>query len=135
MADSTVGAVGTQGAQDPTGNNKFESLDLNEFVKLLVAELQNQDPMTPMSNSELLQQVSQIRAIESNDRLTKTLDASMLGQNLSAAGNMLSRYINGLDDDGNRVEGQVTSVSVEDGEAKLHVGDSVVSLKNVAEFA
>jgi hypothetical protein len=46
---------------------------------------------------------------------------------------MLSRTISGLDDQGNRVNGRVSSVTIEDGEAKLHVGDSAVSLKNVAE--
>ena len=56
-----------------------------------MAELQNQDPMEPMKNSELLQQVSQIRAIQSNDRLTDTLESVSLGQNLATAGNLLDR--------------------------------------------
>ena len=39
-----------------------------------------------------------------------------------------------MDDNGDRVTGQVDRVTIEDGAATLHIGDKTVSLKNVVEI-
>jgi len=134
MQSASLNAI--QGQQGPQAANHdaFEDLNLDTFIKLLVTELQSQDPMKPMENSEILQQVSQIRAIESNTRLTSTLEAVVLGQNMATASSLLGRTIGGLDDQSNPVQGKVDRVSVADGVARLHVGERTVSLKNVAEI-
>jgi len=130
---SNVTVRGMIGPQVP-GHDPFKDLDLNEFLRMLIAELQNQDPLNPMDNHEILQQISQIREIESNTRLTDTLQAVLLGQNLSTASSMIGTQIKGLADDGQEVEGSVERVSIEKGAARLHVGEHVVSLKNVTEI-
>ena len=135
MSSSTnVGAVGQQGAQASNNYDAWNDLDLHEFIGLLVAELQNQDPLDPMSNQEILQQIGQIREIESSQHLTETLQSVLMGQNISTAGNLIERTIVGLSDDGQRVSGKVERVSIKDGIGKLHVGDHAVSLENVAEI-
>jgi flagellar basal-body rod modification protein FlgD len=134
MQAASLNAVqGQQGAQAPN-HDAFQDLNLDTFIKLLVAELQNQDPMSPMDNAQILQQVSQIRAIESSTRLTTTLEAVLLGQNMSTASSLLGRTISGLDDASNKVTGKVDRVSVTEGEARLHVGNSTISLKNIGEI-
>jgi flagellar basal-body rod modification protein FlgD len=138
MADSTVsGTSQTSGSTDAqssyaTKNKSLEDLGVSDFIKLLVSELQNQDPMQPMSNSEMLQQVSQIKSIQSNDKLTTTLDSVALGQSISNASSLLQRKIEGLTDAGDQVTGSVDRVTIENGVATLHVGKQTVSLKNVA---
>ncbi len=134
MQSASVNPI--QGQQGPQAANHdaFEDLNLDTFLKLLITELQSQDPMKPMENSEILQQVSQIRAIESNTRLTSTLEAVVLGQNMATATSLLGRTIGGLDEQSNPIEGRVDRVSVADGVAKLHVGDRTVPLKSVAEI-
>jgi len=134
MQTASLNAIqGQQGPQAPN-HDAFQDLNLDTFLKLLITELQSQDPMKPMENSEILQQVSQIRAIESNMRLTSTLQSVALGQNMATASSLLGRTISGLDDQSNRVQGKVERVSVADGVARLHVGDQTVPLKNVAEI-
>ena len=134
MQSASLNAIqGQQGPQAPN-HDAFQELNLDTFIKLLVTELQSQDPMKPMDNSEIVQQVSQIRAIESNTRLTSTLEAVVLGQNMATASSLLGRTIGGLDDQSNRVQGKVDRVSVADGVARLHVGERTVPLKNVAEI-
>ncbi len=130
---ATSGAYGQQGQQSETVD-RFENLDLDMFLKLMIAELQNQDPMNPMDNHELIQQISQIREIESNSRLTETLEAVMLGQNVNTASAMIGRHVEGLTDDGSRVSGRVDRVSVTDGKPVLHVGEQSISLTNVGEI-
>jgi len=135
MQTASVGISRQQGAQNPTGHDAFRDLDLDEFLKLLITELRNQDPLDPMDNHEILQQLSQIREVESNARLSETLEAVLLGQNISTAGSMIDRTIMGLNEDGEWVTGRVERVSVADGEPMLYVGEHAVRLTNVSEIS
>ena len=94
---------------------------MSDFINLMVTELQNQDPTEPMDNSEILNQMSQIREISSNDRLSETLDAVLLGQNMATASNLIGQTVNALSDAAEKIAGTVDRVSIEDGVAKLHV--------------
>jgi flagellar basal-body rod modification protein FlgD len=129
----TSGVNGQQGQQSETVD-RLRDVDLDVFLKLLIAELQNQDPMNPMDNHQILQQVSQIREIESNSRLTDTLEAVLLGQNMTTASGLIGRMVEGLTDDGTRVSGRVDRVSVADGKPMLHIGQQSISLSNVGEI-
>ncbi|NLX96047.1 MAG: hypothetical protein GXY83_07715 [Rhodopirellula sp.] len=129
----TSGVSGQQGQQSETVD-RLQDVDLNIFLKLMIAELQNQDPMEPMNNHELIQQVSQMREIESNSRLTETLEAVLLGQNMTTASTLIGRNVEGLTDEGTRVSGRVERVSVEDGKPMLHIGEEAISLTNVGEI-
>ncbi len=134
MSVSSVGITGQQGQQNTSGTDAFRKVDLNDFIKLMIAELQHQDPLDPMDNVQILQQMSQIRAIESNDRLSETLESVALGQSLVTATNLLQKTIAALSEDGKRVTGQVDRVSIENGQAKLHVGEHVIDPRNITEI-
>jgi flagellar basal-body rod modification protein FlgD len=125
-----------QGQKGPqaTGSDAFKDLNLDTFIQLLVSELQNQDPMNPMDNAQILNQVSQIRAIESNTRLTDTLGSVLRGQNVATASSLLGKKISGLTDKGDKVQGVVDRVTVADDTTTVHVGTSEVSLKNIGEI-
>ncbi len=134
MANSAVGGIqGSVGAQSTT-SDAYANLNIDDFMKLLISELQNQDPLDPVKNKDLVEQIGQIRAIQANQYLTTTLTGVMLGQNLNTAAAMLGRKISGLDDSGKEVQGKVTGVVFQNGAAKLHVGDQVVSLSNVQKI-
>ena len=133
MQTGSVGTQGQSGAQTAPATDAFKNVDLDDFLKLMITELQNQDPLNPMDNQQLLQQLSQIREIESNLQLTDTLKSLLMGQNLASAGALIGRTIVGLDDDGKTVTGIVERVSLADGKVKLHVGDSQIDLANVSQ--
>jgi flagellar basal-body rod modification protein FlgD len=137
MATSSTGGVssGSGTSASSANTDRMRTLTVADFTKMLVAELKNQDPMEPMKNSELLQQVSQIRAIDSNDQLTTTLQAVLLSQSIASAGNLIGRTVSGLDAKGNRVSGAVASVSISDGNALLNVGNSTIDIKNVTQIS
>lgn len=135
---SSVSSTGSSSSANSTWSNQhgdaYASLDTSQFIKLLVAELQNQDPLDPMKNSELLQQVSQIKAIDSNDKLSTMLGAVTVGQNLATASSLIKRKVEALDDSGNKVTGVVDKVTVTDGDVKVHIGDSTVRLSNISQI-
>lgn len=119
---------------DKTGSqsDSLRDVNLDDFLKLMITELQNQDPLNPMENDKILQQISQIREIEATSGLTDTLGEIHLGQQLSASSALIGRTINGLTDAGDEVVGVVEKVEVADGVASLAVDGQKVRLANVS---
>ncbi|MBI1311871.1 hypothetical protein GC176_11310 [bacterium] len=70
----------------------FNGLTADDFFKLLIAQLQNQDPTEPVGNAELLQQLASMRNLQSNTELGTTLKqlSSSLGTPESRATQELS---------------------------------------------
>ena len=97
----------------------------------MVAELQNQDPTNPMSNTDMLSQIGQMRSITSNDRLSSSIESMALGQSLTTAASLIGKIVTGTSAGGLSVEGKVDMVTVENGVPKLHVGTSVVDIGSV----
>jgi flagellar basal-body rod modification protein FlgD len=114
-------------------NDALRDLDMDEFLQLMITELQNQDPLNPLENAEILQQISQIREIGATGQLTETLQSVLLGQNLTSATGMIGKWVQALSDEAKHVNGMVDKVTVANGEVRLHIGDSAVRLKNVKE--
>ncbi len=136
---SRLPSIGSENTvRKASGSNDLRDVDVNQFLNLLIAELQNQDPLNPMDNQEMLQQIGQIREISSTNQLTDTLAAVMAGQNLSTASGLIGKNISALTDDGKNVEGTVDRVSVQERDdenqtrlVRVHIGDHSVELNNI----
>jgi len=134
MIVSSASSKSSQAAnQNPTNHDAFRDLDLNSFLSMMIAELQNQDPLNPMDNAQLLQQVSQIREIESNLRLVNTLESLVRSQNLASGTNLIGRMVKGLDSNGKEVMGVVERVSADDKGFYVHFDNTTVSMNNIRE--
>jgi flagellar basal-body rod modification protein FlgD len=121
--------------------NTIEDLSADDFLKFLITELQQQDPLDPVKNQDLLNQVNTIRDIASTTKLNETLDSVLMGQNLSTAGGLIGKTVKALTDKGDEVNGKVTSVSVATDstdktkrDISIHVGDKTVRLTNIREI-
>jgi flagellar basal-body rod modification protein FlgD len=99
----------------------INDIDLGTFLELMIAELQNQDPLNPLDNKDMLAQISQIREVGATDRLTETLESVLLGQNIASATNLIGADITAISDDGESVEGRVKHVTIDNGVPKLQV--------------
>lgn len=118
---SIPGTGSSNDARNPITKDAYNDLHMEDFLKLMIAELQNQDPLNPMDNSELVGQISQMRTITATDKMTETLDSVLLGQNISSATNLIGAEIDAISDDQQKVTGIVERVSVADGQPKLHL--------------
>ena len=121
--------------------NGLNDIDLNDFLTLMLTELQNQDPLNPTDNAALLQQIGELRGISSNDQLVSTLKGFSNTQELTTASSLIGKSVKGLDNAAKEVAGAVTSVSVKIDEkdrnkrqVQVHVGDQIVDIKNVREI-
>ena len=121
--------------------NDLREMNMDHFLQLLISELQNQDPLDPMDNAAIVEQIGQIRAISATDKLTDTLDAVLTGQNMSTAASLIGKRIHALSDSAEDIEGEVDRVSLENGEdgqvgrtLRVHIGDQKVQLQNIREI-
>ena len=76
-----AGAAAQQNSTSPAGN---ASLDYDAFLKLLVAELKNQDPTEPMKSTDYVAQLATFsnveQAIQTNSKLDSLLSSTALAQ-------------------------------------------------------
>jgi flagellar basal-body rod modification protein FlgD len=124
----------------PQGNS-INDLDQDQFLNLIITELQNQDPLAPTDNAALLEQVGQLRSLAANDQLMSTLDNFGITQELTTASNLIGKKVDGVDSVGKKVNGTVSSVSVQvdendrdKREVRVHVGNQTVDIKNIREI-
>ncbi len=108
----------------------LNGLTSQTFLKLLITQLQNQDPTNPTDSNELLQQVSSMQSLQANIELQSTLKTVSLNQQLSSAASFLGKTVAATQDE-DLVSGVVDSVRVADGKALLTVDGKEVDLTNV----
>jgi len=62
----------------------YSKVDSVDFMKLLVAQIQNQDPMSPMDNSEFTSQITQFTMLDEMEALNGKMDDNILvGQSIN----------------------------------------------------
>ncbi len=101
-----------QGNQIKSKSSQFE-LKSSDFIKMMITQLQNQDPMEPAKNEELLAQMSQIGQLQASTLLTESIKGMVLQNQIGSAGNMIGKSIEGMDDQNEKIRGVVNSVRVE----------------------
>lgn len=122
MSSGAISGLGSAGLPNSTlQGSRFDELTSEEFVKILVTELTNQDPFKPNDSAQILEQLSSLRNIESQMSLQKQLQSLVLQNQIAQASGLIGKAVQGLDDQNNRVWGVVTSVRVADGKALLEL--------------
>lgn len=131
----SVGSASTASTTTPTTETKkqgFEGLTADDFFKLLIAQLQSQDPTEPVSNEQLLNQLATMRGLQSNVEMSSTLKdlaatlksqqgqsstpfADSAGQKLSVGTSFIGQQVTFADS----TTGVVTAAQLRDGKVLL----------------
>src|SRR3954470_9627900 len=132
MSTSAIGSTAA-GSNAALQNSKY-NLKTEDFINMMVTQLQNQDPMDPAKNQDLLAQMSQIGQLQSSTDLQSTLKSIMSQSQISSAGALIGKSVTGTLADGKTsISGVVESVRVVDGSANLQLETgAVVPLANVS---
>ncbi len=128
VSTKSTGSGGTQGRQV----NK--DLGKEAFLQLLVTQMQHQDPLEPMDNSQMIAQLAQFTSLEQMNNLNDsfdTLSGNIDQLNFISANSLLGREVTGLDMSGQPVSGTVDRVHLNGSLVYLTVGDQVMSMAAV----
>lgn len=105
-------------------------LGKEEFLQLLVTQLQNQDPLNPQSDQEFVAQLAQFSALEQMTNMSATLT------NTSAYGLVGKEVIVSTKDSTgkvNEVRGTVDFVQMQNGDAKLSINGELYSMDDLVQ--
>jgi flagellar basal-body rod modification protein FlgD len=111
----------------------------DRFLRLLVAQMQNQDPLNPMDNAQVTSQMAQIQSVNGIETLNRTVEslgsqfaqmnalqgASLVGRDVIVPGNRLAPNDQGLVQGGFELSGPADAVTVEVLDASGRVIDTL----------
>jgi flagellar basal-body rod modification protein FlgD len=110
-ASIPAAGVNVNVAASPT---EMAGISSGDFMTILIKQLQFQDPFKPMSNEEMVSQMSTIRELELNTRLSGKLEQITDQQRFGSAAALIGKFVVGTaaDAEGNGfpAEGIVTGV-------------------------
>jgi len=71
-----------------------------DYMKLLVTQLQNQNPLEPMDNNDMSAQLTQFSQLEQLEAMSKNFASVLTSMERSYSGSLLGKYVNFSADDG-----------------------------------
>ena len=131
-------ALNNSAAANPV-KTKNDAGSEDRFLKLLVAQMANQDPLNPMDNAQVTSQMAQISTVNGIDKLNTTVQglnrqfvqmqalqgASLVGRDVILPGDRLTTNDAGLVQGGFELNSAADSVKIEVLNAGGHVIDSI----------
>ena len=105
-------APGAASTLPSSARSKKMELKTEDFIKMMITQLQNQDPLEPAKNQELLAQMSQIGQLQSATTMQESLKGMVLQNQIGAASGLIGKTVQGLDAQDEPVTGLVNSVKV-----------------------
>ena len=118
------------------------AVDKDAFMKMLVAQLQNQDPMSPQDNQAMVAQLAQFSSLEQMQQLNQNiLGLAVLQQTnavmsqLTQSSALIGQRVTYIDPETNEeLTGEVGKVKLLEGVATLEIGGKDVPLGNVTSI-
>ena len=124
ITESVLQTTYSSYASDSETNSDISSLDKDDFLTLLIAQLKNQDPLNPIDNTEFIAQLAQFSSLEQMTLVNENLD-EMLESNTDmtdvVSNAMLINYI------GKNVTAETDSFTYD--------GDNAIQLQFVIDSA
>ena len=110
----------SQGAPQAQSSSGAATVDYNQFLQLLIAEMKNQDPTSPMDPTQSISQLASFSQVEQQVQTNAKLDAMLTSSALAQADSIIGRKLTSAD---GSVSGQVASVTVTSSGATATLAD------------
>ncbi|GLG00565.1 hypothetical protein Alches_06040 [Alicyclobacillus hesperidum subsp. aegles] len=141
---SMVGTTTAPSSNSTSTNtvNPDGQLNENSFLQLLVTQLQNQDPLAPQDNTQMIAQLAQFSALEQMTNIAQT-DSQVLSAiqtlasetNLMLAHQLLGTQVTITDSSGQKVQGTVSAVSLSQGSPQVVVNGTSYPITQVVQMS
>jgi flagellar basal-body rod modification protein FlgD len=118
-----------------TTSTAKQTLDSEGFLKLLIAQLENQDPSSPMDTSAMMQQTTQLAMMEQLTSMADDSSAALALQQRMLAASLVGADVTYATADGSRATGTVGAVTYSLDEPTLSVDGAAVDLSSVTAVA
>ena len=126
VEDSSDASSSTSGSGKKKNVNN--TMGQEQFLQLLVAQMQYQDPLEPTSNTEWVAQMATFSMVESLNNMQQAFDKQ-------SANALVGKYVLINDGDNGYVKGKVDYVTKQDGKTKISVNDKLYDLDKLDTVA
>ena len=123
MADS-VSSTSSVSTTTATTNVAKNTLGKDDFLKLLVTQMQYQDPSKPMENTDFIAQMAQFTSLEQMNNLVTATQ-------MTQATAYLGKTVAWENDKGEISTGKVSSISLSGSTVNLIIGSDKVSIDKI----
>jgi flagellar basal-body rod modification protein FlgD len=107
----------------------------DQFLQILIAQLQNQDPLEPVSPGDFVAQLSSLSMVEGLATLNANFSEMLKLQVLTQGVGLLGKSVEFIPPGGGPNEtGTVDSVTVENGQFVLMIGDTAIGLDQIVSI-
>jgi len=127
--DSTASSL--FGATSDPSRLPTKTLNQDDFLKLLVAQMTSQDPMNPQSNTDFAAQMAQFTSLEQTQTMASDLATMNTQQQVFQASQLLGRTVTLQADSQTITNGLVQGVQLNSGTPQLLVNGKTYDLSQV----
>jgi flagellar basal-body rod modification protein FlgD len=114
MEVSTVNPNPPLAATQATSDADKASIDYNAFLRLLIAQMKNQDPTKPKDSAQFMAQLASFSNVEQGIKMNQKLDSLMTSMALTQVDSVVGRTIVSAD---GSISGMVAALRVVSGGA------------------
>lgn len=118
-------------------SSKTNEMGKDQFLSILVAQLQNQDPMNPMNDTEFIAQMAQFTSVEQLMNMSGEL--ALIRQNIGTASSLIGKTVtwNQFDSNGKVVQmsGVVDSIISQDGLLYVEVNGNRIGIDFIGQIS
>jgi flagellar basal-body rod modification protein FlgD len=105
-----VSAIANATAAAQTANTTApQTVDYQSFLKLLVAQMKNQDPTQPMDSTDYVAQLATFSQVEQSVQINSKLENMLQSSSLAQATGLIGKYVEAMD---GSIEGVVKHVEI-----------------------
>src|SRR5262245_10590285 len=106
-------------------------LGKDDFLKLLVTQLQHQDPMNPVDDKDFMGQMAQFTSVEQLSNMASSIQLMSTASQSTQSVALIGKTVSWKKEDGSSGEGVATSVSFNDGAISIAVGDATIATNEI----
>ena len=130
---TTTPTTATTATTTASSQSSAMTLDPQAFLQLLVAQLQYQDPTSPVDTSTFMNQTAMLSQVQTMTGMSTTLNSLVASQQGQAATSMIGKSVTFVDATGATGSGVVTGASLGTTGASVEVGNQYVPITNIRE--
>jgi flagellar basal-body rod modification protein FlgD len=95
-------------------------INIQDFLRILVAQLNNQDPLKPLDNEQFVTQLAQFTSLQQTQNLNDKMESLLSIQGAMQSVGLLGRSVD-IQGEGGQVSGKVSALNFVGGEPRLTV--------------
>lgn len=113
------------------GKKKNAETQKQEFLQILVTQLQNQNPLEPLNDKEFIAQMAQLTSLEKLEGINERLEKLTNITDNASLFHLIGKRVNYLDNMGQESFGVVDSIDLREGKGFISVDGKITDIKNI----